>query len=229
VIAVVVYATPISEGDPVTAQVTTQDVPGKGRERQVFVTAKLTPKDAADDAHWFLVTAWQGEEGRSIVSPLKEIAPGVWRSQEPLPVHGSWKATLRLHRGTAVQGLGVYFPEDKAIPAPAVPATRSFTRPFMEDKKLLQREQKPGTSGFLTLIGYLVVLAIAVILVGSIAIGLRRLEAVTSRPGAPVPEKPAETDVDAAAGDQRDRRFGAGAAGEQSGKAGQEPQRFVSH
>ena len=37
-------------------------------------------------------------------------------------------------------------PEDKAIPAKGIPAPAQFTRTFEKDKKLLQREQKPGVS-----------------------------------------------------------------------------------
>jgi hypothetical protein len=191
VIGVIVYATPITQNEPeVTANVTLRDlIPGQ--ERAVEVTARLNPPDAADDAHWFLITAWQGQEGRSVVSKLKEIAPGVWRSQEPLPVHGTWKTTLRLHRGSDVAGMPIYFPEDKAIPAKAIPATASFTRTFIDDKELLQREQKPSASGALVVGGYLVVLLIAIILVGSIVAGLARLERVTSRPGAkPIEREP---------------------------------------
>ena len=206
VVAVCVYAAPISKGEPeVTADVQLREVI-PAPERAVEVTARLSPADAADDAHWFLITAWQGEEGRSVVSQMKEIAPGVWRSREPLPVHGTWKSTLRLHRGNAVEGMAVYFPEDKAIPAKAVPASASFTRPFMDDKELLQREQKPDASGGLLMAGYLVVLLIGIILVGSIVLGLRRLEAVTIRPGAkPIEREPlavaAEAAVDGAAAD----------------------------
>ena len=191
VIGVVAYFVPISKGEPeVTANVSLRDVI-PGQERAVEVTARLTPADAADDAHWFLITAWQGQEGRSVVSKLEEISPGVWRSQEPLPVHGTWKTTLRLHRGSAVEGMAVYFPEDKAIPAEGVPATASFTRPFMDDKELLQREQKPSASGALVVGGYLVVLLIAIFLVGAIVAGLARLERVTSKPGAkPIEREP---------------------------------------
>ena len=200
VIAVCVYAAPISKGEPpVTADVQLREViPGK--ERAVEVTARLQPADAADDAHWFLITAWQGSEGRSVVSAMEEISPGVWRSQEPLPVHGTWKSTLRLHRGNAVEGMAVYFPEDKAIPAKEVPASASFTRPFMDDKELLQREQKPDAPQSLLLFGYLIVLLIGTILVGSIVWGLRRLERVTSAPGAkPIEREPLAVAAEAAA------------------------------
>src|SRR5918999_1789725 len=56
VIGVCVYAAPISKGEPeVTADVQLRElIPGK--ERAVEVTARLNPADAADDAHWFLIT-----------------------------------------------------------------------------------------------------------------------------------------------------------------------------
>ena len=85
-------------------------------------------RTAADDAYWFVATAWQGKEGRSVVEKLEEVSPGVYRTTEPLPVYGNWKTTIRLHQGNAVQGLAVYFPEDKAIPVKGVPAEPSFTR-----------------------------------------------------------------------------------------------------
>jgi hypothetical protein len=222
VIGVIAYATPIPKPDEeITANVTTRDLI-QGKERAVEVTARLQPADAADDAHWFLITAWQGEEGRSVVSELKEIAPGVWRSQEPLPVHGTWKSTLRLHVDDKVMGLPIYFPEDKAIPAEGVPATASFTRPFIDDKELLQREQKPDASGGLVLVGYLIVLLIAIVLIGSIVAGLRRLEAVTSRPGAAPMEREPLVAAAATASD------GADGNGSGEGAAGESGQKFVS-
>jgi hypothetical protein len=221
VIGVIAYAVPVTKNEPeVRADITLRDVI-PGQERAVEVTARLNPPDAADDAHWFLITAWQGQEGRSVVSQMKEIAPGVWRSQEPLPVHGTWKTTLRLHRGSDVAGLPVYFPEDKAIPAKAVPATASFTRTFVDDKELLQREQKPSASGGLVVGGYLVVLLIAIVLVGAIVAGLARLERVTSRPGA----KPIEHEPLVAAAE-----VAADGGGEQVGGADErsEGKKFVS-
>ena len=127
----------------------------------------LDPADAADGAHWFVTTAWQGKEGRSPVAPLEEVSPGVYRSTEPVPVYGDWKSTLRLHEGFAIQGLALYFPEDKAIPVKGVPAEPAFTRSFKRDKELLQREQKPGVSGVLVLGAYLIVLLIFLGLFGA--------------------------------------------------------------
>ena len=86
------------------------------------------------------------------------------------------ETTLRLHKGTAVQGLAIYFPEDKAIPVKALPAEPTFTRTFTRDKKLLQREQKPDVPGALALLAYLTVLLIGVTLYASMGWGLALLQ-----------------------------------------------------
>ena len=143
-------------------------------QRTVKMTVRVDPQDAADDARWFTATSWQG--GGSVIDRLEEVAPGVFETTKPIPVYGNWKTTLRLHKGTAVQGAAVYFPEDPAIPAPAVDAPATFTRDFVLDKKLLQREQKPGVSPLLSVGAYLVVLLIFVGLYGSMGWGLALLQ-----------------------------------------------------
>ncbi|HYH91128.1 MAG TPA: hypothetical protein VEX67_17990 [Solirubrobacteraceae bacterium] len=174
-VAVVAYATPVTGGDPVRAQVTLTDAKPPP-QREVNVRVALDPADAAHDASWFVTTAWQGKEGRSPVAPLEEVSPGVYRSTEPVPVYGDWKSTLRLHKGFAIQGLALYFPEDKAIPVKGVPAEPAFTRSFKRDKELLQREQKSGVSGVLVLGAYLIVLLIFIGLYGSMGWGLALMQ-----------------------------------------------------
>ena len=188
-VGVFIYAAPIGTGDPVKATVELNDVT-PAPQRTVNMTVRVDPQDAADDARWFTATAWQG--GGSVIDRLKEVAPGVYETTKPIPVYGEWKTTLRLHKGTAVQGAAVYFPEDPAIPAPAVDAPATFTRDFVLDKKLLQREQKPDVSPALTTFAYIVVLAIALGLLFSLSKGLRRLDRVSAqarvKPGSEVHE-----------------------------------------
>jgi hypothetical protein len=174
---VFIYAAPISAGDPVKATVELTDATPPPN-RTVNATVRLEPPDAAEDARWLTLTAWQG--GGSHVDRLKEVAPGTFESNTPVPVYGDWKTTLRLHKGSAVQGAPIYFPADPAIPAPAVPAPATFTRDFVLDKKLLQREQKPDVPGFLTVLAYLLVLAIAIGLIVSLTKGLRRLDRIST-------------------------------------------------
>src|SRR6476646_1814815 len=71
-----------------SAAVALHDVGGTGG-REVEATVRMSPPDAAADAEWFDVTAWQG--GGLVVAPLKRTAPGIYRSTEPIPVYGNWK------------------------------------------------------------------------------------------------------------------------------------------
>jgi hypothetical protein len=177
-VAVFAYAAPISSGEDVRTHVELREVKPPP-EREVEATVRIDPPEAAEDARWLTFTAWQG--GGSVVDRLEEKGPGLYESTKPIPVYGNWKVTLRLHKGSAVQGAAVYFPEDRAIPAPGVAAPPRFTREFQEDKKLLQREQKDDVPGFLTALAYLTVLVIAVGLVAALSVGLARLDRTSAR------------------------------------------------
>jgi hypothetical protein len=168
-LAALVITVPVSATRHVTADVTLHmrtPIPYQTAD----ATIRLSPPDAAEHSEWFTATSWQG--GSSQVERLVRIAPGVYRSSKPLPLYGNWKTTLRLQSGRDVLGLGVFLPRDDAIPAPEVPALPHFTRTFELDKKLLQREQKPGVPKWLTLAAYLAVLAIAIVAMASLATGL---------------------------------------------------------
>jgi hypothetical protein len=175
--ALVAYGlyTPTEEG--VRAQVALQELGGPAG-REVEATVRLQPPDAADDAEWLNVTAWQG--GGLVVAPLERVGPGVYRSTEPIPVHGNWKSLIRLHDGNSLTALPIFLPRDEAIPVGEVPAPAQFTRSFGDEHQLLQREAKGGPP-VLVAIAYSVVAAIALSLLALIAWALHRL-AVGLRP-----------------------------------------------
>jgi O-6-methylguanine DNA methyltransferase len=182
-VAVVLYALPISSGDGRTsASVRTSEV-SPPPNREVDATVRLRPPDAADDARWLNVTSWQGGE-RSIVQPLERVGPGTYRTTEPIPVNGTWKSILRLHRDDEVLGMPVFLPRDTAIPAPEVPAPPTFTRGFQLDKKNLQREQKEGVSPSLSTGAYISVLLLTI---GLLAILFWTLQRIYLRQGRPPP------------------------------------------
>jgi hypothetical protein len=155
----------------VSAQVALHDVGGSGG-REVEGVVRLSPPDAAADAEWFDVTAWQG--GGLVVDPLKRIGDGVYRTTEPIPVYGNWKAMIRLHKGNSLTAVPIYLPRDAAIPVGEVPAPDRFTRSFGNEHKLLQREQKGG-SPLLVAIAYSTVAGIALSLLVLLAWALHRL------------------------------------------------------
>jgi hypothetical protein len=181
-VAVVGWGLPISDEGPRRATIALDEV-RSGAERSVDATVRIDPPEGAEDAHFLNVTAWQG--GGSVVSELERAREGLYRTTEPVPVYGGWKALVRVHTGDSLIGVPIFMPEDRAIPAPEVPAEARFTRDFVRDLVLLQREKKDDVPGALSAIAYLVVAAIAAGLIGLIAWALLRLEGAGSRPRAP--------------------------------------------
>jgi hypothetical protein len=162
-----------------------------GPDRTVNATVRITPASKARDATWLTATAWQGG-GKLVVDRLRRVSDGVYRTTEPIPVHGEWKALIRLHEGRALMGVPIYLPDDPAIPAAGVAAPARFERTFVADKEILQREQK-STAAALPPLAYAVVAAIALSLLALLAWGLHRLAASAARPpraGDPDPETP---------------------------------------
>ena len=174
-LGVAIAGIPISGGDGSTrATLQLADAPATNGERRVDVTARLQPADAAEDARWLTMTSWQGKQA-SIVQHMERTGPGEYRTTEPVPVDGTWKSILRLHRDDEVLGLPVFLPEDPAIPAEEVPATATIDRAFVLDKKNLQREQKEGVSGVVTKGSYLLVGLITLTMIAILFWGLRRV------------------------------------------------------
>src|SRR4051794_33310312 len=174
-LAVIAWAIPMPNGNPPKATLTLTPAKPLGTHQQVNVQAKLDPPDAADNARWFVVTAWQGKT-RSIVGQMKKNGPRLYRAGKPIPVRGpDWKSTLRLQRGRAVLGLPIYMPADKAIPVKKIESKSGETIQFKRDKELLQREQKKGVPGFLTLAAYVAVFLIWAAMIAVVGWGLARL------------------------------------------------------
>ena len=171
--AVIGWALPLSEAGPERAEVTLRDIE-PGPERTVAATIRLDPPDAVDDPEFMNVTGWQG--GGSVIDPLEQVGPGVFRTTKPIPVYGGWKSTMRIQQGDGLISMPLFMPKDEAIPADEVPANASFTRAFQPDVQVLQRERKQDVSGALTLAAYLTVLAIALSLIALIGWSLLRVD-----------------------------------------------------
>jgi hypothetical protein len=174
----IAYPMPMNAGDQASATVALQNVTS-GPNRTVNATIQISPASAARKAEWLTMTAWQG--GGLQVDRLKRVGPSTWRTTQPVPVYGKWKAMLRLENGRGVRAVPVYLPEDSAIPAKEVPATAHFTRPFVRDKKILQREAVGGST-WLATPAYLLLLAIVTVWLITLGWGLQRLERTAAEP-----------------------------------------------
>jgi hypothetical protein len=121
------------------------------------VTATLSPADAAEDAYWFQLSAWQGG-GLELADMEPTGAPGEYRSAEPVPVDGHWKTLLRLHRGTEMMAVPVYLPADPDIDEPEIPAIDRVA-PFESERSYLLRETHDG-SAWLSPVVHLLLVAV---------------------------------------------------------------------
>jgi hypothetical protein len=181
-----------STPDGARATIELREVPG-GDGRQGIATVRLDPPSLGDDPAWLTVTAWQG--GGLDVAKLEELSPGVFRTTEPVPLHGDWKTLVRLHGGDQLAASAVYFPRDEAIPAPAIPAEPSVTRPFVEEVDLLQRERKGDVAGWLWATAGAVVLLLYVTFLSALAWGVGRVarrDGDGDDPAAPAPPQRVE-------------------------------------
>jgi hypothetical protein len=125
----------------------------------VNVEVTLDPPDAAQDARWFQASAWQG--GGLVLADMREVGPGRYVTEEPVPVAGGWKTIVRLHRGGELMAVPIYLPADPEIGEQEIPAV-DRTQAFEPERKYLLRETHPGNAWFTYLIHGLLLAAIAV-------------------------------------------------------------------
>lgn len=144
--------------------------------RAVRATVAFVPPALARGADWLTVTAWQGHS-RAMVAPLRRGADGLYRSTAPIPVWGTWKAMVRLHRGQTLATVPIYLPADSAIPVAGVPASERFVRGLQPDRSVLQRERRHGVPSWLWTTAGAVVLMLFLALLALIGWGLARLAA----------------------------------------------------
>lgn len=142
-------------------------------EAGAIVTVELTPPDAADDAHWFQATSWQG--GGLVLADMVEQAPGLWVSEGPVPTEGLWKSLVRLHRnGNEMMAAPIWFPDDPFIDEPEIPAVDRRIAMGAESQYLLRETEEgngwlsPVVHGYLalTVLGWLAAFAVGVRRIG---------------------------------------------------------------
>jgi hypothetical protein len=183
----IAFPLPKAESIGARADVTLQNA-GSGPNREANATVRISPASAAHDTAWLTATAWQG--GGLVVNRLKRVGDGVYETTQPLPLYGNWKSLIRISDGRSLEAIPIYLPADKQIPAKAVPAPAHFTRMFVSDKAILQREAKGGSLA-LTIPAYLVLALIFLAEFSALAWGLSRLRKVSL--GQSVDSEPAKS------------------------------------
>ncbi|MCK0176165.1 hypothetical protein [Mycolicibacterium sp. F2034L] len=162
-----------------TAAITLTEAPPVNGQRHVTADVRFNPPDlVSENPNWVAVLGWQGglaNETGQFVDTLEQVGPGHYVSTKPMPVAGTWKTLLRLHDGSTLAAVPIYLAGDPGIGAQEVPAEAQFTRPFVSEITILQRERSPDIPQSLWLIGCLVVLVCTLAMVAGITWGGGRI------------------------------------------------------
>ncbi len=184
--------------DQASATVTLRDAEPVDGGRMVTADVRLDPADlVGSDPEWVQILAWQGGAGSDspgrglVVDQLRRIGDGHYVSTEPVPAHGTWKTVLRLQNGRVLTALPIFMPYDAGIGAAEVAAPPEFTRPFVAEITVLQRERSFDHPAWLFGAASLVVLLCSLILIGALSWGAARINdrytaTVRTAPTAPV-------------------------------------------
>ncbi|MEU1954189.1 hypothetical protein [Nocardia rhamnosiphila] len=163
------------------AAVELRDAPEQGG-RMVYADIRITPADlVGTDPEWVEILSWQGGVGSDspgrglVVDQLRRAGAGHYVSTKPVPVHGSWKTLLRVQDGRTLTALPIFMAADPGIGAAEIPALDSFTRPFVSEITVLQRERSFDHPAWLFAVASLVVLGCSLALVAALSWGAARI------------------------------------------------------
>jgi hypothetical protein len=145
---------------------------------QAVVVATLTPADAADHASWFQASAWQGG-GLELADMKATGRPGEFRSDQAVPVGGSWKTLLRLHRGSEMMAVPLYLPADASIDKPEIAAVDRTMR-FRSEREYLLRETHSG-NGWLSPVIHLDLVVVCGLWAAAFVVAVRGLSKTDDR------------------------------------------------
>jgi hypothetical protein len=160
-----------------TATVDTKQVGMPGKP-EVIAKVKVNPANLID-AHptYVAILAWQGGGEGVIVDRLKRTGPDTWESSRPVPAYGNWKTLLRVQDGRMLTAVPIYMAHDRALGAPELPATRHFTRKFVPEITILQRERSFSAPSWLWGAANIVVLICSIAVITGLARSTSRISA----------------------------------------------------
>ncbi|MBJ8347668.1 hypothetical protein [Antrihabitans sp. YC2-6] len=170
-----------------SATVALTDVQATDSGRMVTADVRLEPADlVGDDPEWVSILSWQGgidEVGDGLViDHLERVGEGHYVSTEPVPVYGTWKTVLRVQSGRTLTALPIFMPLDRGIGAAEVAAPATFTRPFVEEISVLQRERSFDHPAWLFGAACLIVLLCSLALIGALSWGAGRINRSYQQP-----------------------------------------------
>jgi hypothetical protein len=141
------------------------------------VTARVTIDDGVVDSDptWVQITAWQGGGEGVVTDRLRRTGDDTYESTRPVPVGGNWKTLLRVQDGRTLAAVPIYLPADGPLGAEELPADATFTRDFVPEIDILQRERTDDHPAWIWAAANMVVLLCSLAIILGICMAVSRV------------------------------------------------------
>jgi hypothetical protein len=141
------------------------------------VTAKVTIDEGVIDGDptWVQITAWQGGGEGVVTDRLRRTGDRTYESTRPVPVGGNWKTLLRVQDGRTLAAVPIYLPADGPLGAEELPADATFTRDFVPEIDILQRERTDDHPAWIWTVANMVVLLCSLAIILGICMSVSRV------------------------------------------------------
>jgi hypothetical protein len=173
-----------------TASITTTQV-GTDAEPEIMAKVSVQPADLIDDhPTWVQLTAWQGgtDDKKGVVTHrMKRTGENTWESTQPVPIGGNWKTLLRVQDGRMLTAVPIYMPADAPLNVKEVQAEPKFTRDFVPEIKILQRERKFDAPTWMWGVANMLVLLCSLAILTGISVAVARVSRRIEEHGAAPP------------------------------------------
>ena len=161
-----------------TATFTTTQV-GTDAQPEIMTKVSVQPADLIDDnPTWVQLTAWQGgtDDTKGVVTHrLKRTSENTWESTQPVPVGGNWKTLLRVQDGRMLAGVPIFMPADAPLDVKEVPVEPQFTRDFVPEIEILQREREFDSPAWMWAVANMIVLVCSLAILAGISVAVARV------------------------------------------------------
>ncbi len=149
---------------------------GVAGQPKVMAKVTIKPAELVDDhPAWIQITAWQGGGDGVVTDRLRRTGANTWESTKPVPVGGNWKTLLRVQDGRTLAAVPIFLPKDEPLKVGEVRAKANFTRDFVPEIEILQRERKLDAPMWMWGVANVVVLLCSLAVIGGTAIVTARL------------------------------------------------------
>ncbi len=148
-----------------------------GTEDEPAVMADVTIDEGVIDGDptWVQITAWQGGGEGVVTDTLRRTGDDTYVSTKPVPVGGNWKTLLRVQDGRTLAGVPIFLPADPPLGAEELPAEASFTREFVPEIDILQRERTDDHPAWIWAAANMVVLLCSLAIILGICVSVSRV------------------------------------------------------